>query len=151
MKLEDNFSGDFAELSMGERVFECVRWIFVLPAVAVCGIAAKSVVAFGSSASMTGGNLDPENSNVDRLFVVIASNVALGAASVIGGAKVAPRYKVQTAVMLAVLLSFLWGGAFALELAIPVDGWKLAGILSGVLGAVGGAVHIGESRVRERP
>jgi hypothetical protein len=145
MKLENNLDVAFAEQSMSGKLLEIARWAAVLPAVAICGIVAKGVVSVGNSAWMTGGNLDPENSSIDRLFVVIASYVALGASGVIGGAKVAPRYQVQTAITLTVLLVFMWGGAFALDLSTPGSGWKLTGIISGVVGAVGGAAYIWES------
>ena len=142
----------FRELTASEKAIEVVRWLGVLPVAAVAGVAAHILAIIGNSPGCTRGLINPEESTLDRLFVVLVSNVAMGAATVIAGAKTAPRYRHVVAIALAVVWIFFSGMVFTVLLQRPPQFWDYMAVVVGAIAAVGGAAYIysEESRGRQQ-
>jgi hypothetical protein len=96
----------FAELSRGARGIELLRWILVLPAAVAPRLAIGGIVSIlirPLLAAPVGS--PPASSSAYRDFVVRACYMLTSAAFVLAGAKMAPRFRVATAIGLAFGLS----------------------------------------------
>ena len=141
----------FSELTGREKMIEVLRWIAVLPAATLGGLAAHIIAIIGNSPGCTRGMVNPEESVFDRFFVVLISNIAMGAATVIAGAKTAPRCRRATAIVLAVFWVFLSGMMFTVLLQRPTGFWDYMAVVVGAVAATGGAVYVHSEESESEP
>gem|GEM_PF-2559040 len=143
----------FAELTSKEKAIEILRWIAVLPAAILGGAAAHILAIVFNSPGCTRGMVNPGVYVWDRFFVVLMSNVAMGAATVIAGAKTAPRFRQAIGIVLAVMWVFYSGMVFTILLYRPTHFWDYMAVVVGAIAAAGGAIyiHTEESRKRNQP
>ena len=141
----------FHELTGSEKAIEVLRWLAVLPVAVIAGVAAHLLAIIGNSPGCTRGLINPDESVLDRCFVVLVSNVAMGAVIVIAGAKTAPRYKQVVAIVLAVVWIFFSGMVFTVLLQRPAQFWDYMAVVVGAIAAVGGAAYIYTEQAMSKP
>jgi hypothetical protein len=145
----------FSELTLSERLIELLRWVCVLPVAVLLDTTAElvinAVVQFASHGepSILGGSI------IAYSLTLLLHYVLPKSASVIAGAKTAPRFQWATAITLTVV-------AFLFSLLTHVISQHLAGRRIGItncthlfaetVGAVCGAAYIlFEVRRNRRP
>ncbi|HYC53697.1 MAG TPA: hypothetical protein VEL28_01995 [Candidatus Binatia bacterium] len=136
----------FSELNARDKIIEVVRWVAVLPAAALAGTAAHVAAILLNSAGCTAGMMNPEESTLDRFYVVVLANVAMGAGAVIAGARTAPRRQSETAIGLAALLVFYSGMIFTALLQRPTTIWDYVAVPITAVASVGAAFHVYSER-----
>jgi len=135
----------FSGLTGRGRLIEVLRWLVVLPAAVLGGIAVEFVVASAVQIASYGGLGILGDSNIAYCLRVLLDYVPPKSAFVIAGAKMAPRYQRATAIVLTLL-------AFLFSLLTHVIAQRLAGRRLGIVnyrhliaesaGALGGAAYI---------
>jgi hypothetical protein len=95
----------FAELSARDKSIEVVRWVLVVPAAWVAGMALVFLERFIRPPMMVlpPGTPRPPVSDFQRIYLPIVLGIVMAAAFVIVGAKTAPRWRVRVAGILAAL------------------------------------------------
>jgi hypothetical protein len=95
----------FAELSAKEKGIEVVRWVCVLPAAWLAGMAPRYIEMLVRPPAMAQlpGTPRPVESDFQRFYLPHMMGLVMAAAFVIVGAKVAPRWRRPVAAVLAVL------------------------------------------------
>lgn len=131
------------------KMIEALRWIAVLPAAVLGGLAAHLIVIVVNSPGCTRGILRPDESVLDRFFVVVTSNIAMGLATVFAGAKTAPRQRKVVAVVLAVLWVFFSGMVFTVLLQRRTGFLDYVAVIVRAIGAVVAAACIYADEPRE--
>ena len=93
----------FAELSRTEKSIEVVRWLCVVPAAWVAGMAPRFIEALVRPPALAQlpGTPRPPVSDFQRIYLPHLLGIVMAAAFVFVGAKVAPRRRVLVAVVLA--------------------------------------------------
>ncbi len=121
-----------------------LRWIAVLPAAAVAGYVAWLLVNLLNRVTFFFQGLDP-NSLFNRAFIEAASGLAMGAATVYVGAKVAPFHRAVVVFLLAGL-SILAAGFLLFPAIVARSGWAIYSAIWWAIGAgaVAWAVYTGE-------
>jgi len=132
----------FADLNGRQKAIEILRWMAVLPAAILGGLAAHLVAIIGNSPGCTRGMVNPDESVLDKFFVVLMSNALMGAVTVVAGAKTAPRHRRIVAVVLAVAFIFVCGMTFTVALQRQFSPWDFMAIIVGAVAAATGAAHV---------
>jgi hypothetical protein len=93
----------FAELSAREKSIELVRWVLVVPAACVAGMALVFLERFIRPPMMVQppGTPRPPVSDFQRVYLPHLLGIVMAAAFVIVGAKIAPRWRLPVAGILA--------------------------------------------------
>ena len=95
----------FAELSAREKCLEVVRWVCVAPASMLAGMAPRFVASFFMPPALAQlpGTPPVRVSDFQRYYLPHMIGFVMAAAFVIVGARMAPRWRVPVAVVLAVV------------------------------------------------
>jgi hypothetical protein len=95
----------FADLSARDKSIEVVRWVLAVPAAWVAGMAPVFLERYIRPPMMVlpPGTPRPQVSDFQRIYLLIVLGIVMAAAFVIVGAKVAPRWRVPVAGILAVM------------------------------------------------
>jgi hypothetical protein len=95
----------FAELSAKEKCVEVVRWLCVVPAAWLAGMLPRFIYAIVRPPALAQlpGTPRPPVSDLQRIYLPHLLGIVMAAAFVIVGAKLAPRWRLPAAAVLAVL------------------------------------------------
>jgi hypothetical protein len=133
----------FAELSTRDKSIEVVRWVLVLPAAWLAGMAPRFIarVLIPPTMVQPPGMPRPRVSDFQQIYLPHLLAVVMAAAFVIVGAKVAPRRRV----LVAGILAALWIAFSFLIHVGPHDSFELrylARPIVAMVGAVGAAGYV---------
>lgn len=97
----------FSELTGKEKTIEVLRWFCVTPAAVLASLAPRLTAGLLMSPAVAQPIGMPRlpDSDYSRFLLRLIFDLIMGAGFVIGGAKMAPRYRLATAIVLAVV----WG------------------------------------------
>jgi hypothetical protein len=121
----DEFIKRFAQLTLPERLIELLRWVCVLPAAVLADTAAQLVIDAAVQFASQGRPNFVGDSIIAYLFALLLYYVLPKSASIIAGAKTAPRFQGATAITLTVV-------AFLFSLMTHVISQHLAGRRIGI-------------------
>ena len=128
----------FSEQTGKRKRIELLRWIGVLPAAVLGRLAVQMILGGLLRLAITAGWITPGTSELLYYFQLLVYYTPKEAAFVIAGAMMAPRRRLPTAVVLAVL-------AILLSLMVHILGQSNRGLINythfaaETLGAIGGA------------
>ena len=134
-----------SELTRNGKLIEALRWLCVLPAAVLGDSAVQFIVGAAAQIVGLGGSRSLSDSGIAYLLTLFLYYVPRKAVFVVAGATMAPRRRIATAIVLAVL-------GISLSLVIHVLGQHFAGNRVGLVnythfslesaGILGGAAFI---------
>ena len=141
----------FAELSSKEKVIEVVRWLCVLPAAWLAGMAPRFLVALIRPPVMAQlpGTPRPPVSDFQRIYLPLLIGILMAGAFVVVGAKIAPRRRVLVAIVLAAFWTLY---VFTIHVLLPAsyEPRYVARHFISAAAAVAAAVYIWHSESSKR-
>jgi hypothetical protein len=140
----------FSELTRKEKNTELLRWVSVLPAAVIGRLAAQIIIGVVTRLAVNSGWFTLGESQFVHYLQILVFYSPKEAAFVIAGAKMAPRGRLATTIVLAV-------AGILMSLIVHVLGQATPGVVNythfaaEAAGAVSGAVYIFFSRTKTRP
>ena len=129
--------GDVPDTDSNEpnSVISLLRWINVLPGGLVSGWGAYVAIYWLNRFTFSFSSMNPD-SFFNRLFIEGVSQGALGAVAVYVGVKIAPAHRLETAIVIGILLTLVTG--FLLFPAVTDrQWWVVYGSFAMLVGTVG--------------